>query len=77
MSVKKETEQTRAAVCSILPGKKGEREKKKKGAWGGKKEKKKFLEYAKGMRCLALNEKSAVEKIQRGNFTPAYEAGSE
>lgn len=73
ISVKKETEQTRAAVCSILPG-----GKKREGDWrGGEKKKKKFFECAEGMRCLALNEKSAVEKIQRGNFTPAYEPGSE
>lgn len=30
-----------------------------------------------GHSCLALNEKSTVEKIQRGNFTPAYEQISE
>lgn len=27
--------------------------------------------------AASLNEESAVEKIQRGNFTPAYEQGSE
>lgn len=72
ISVKEETEQTRVAVCSILPVGGGERE-----IGGGGKKKRKFFECAEGMRCLALNEKSAVEKIQRGNFTPAYEPGSE
>lgn len=27
--------------------------------------------------AASLNEKSTVEKIQRGNFTPAYKQGSE
>lgn len=37
---------------------------------------KKDFGCAQGM-AASLNEESAVERIQRGNFTPAYEQGSE
>lgn len=37
---------------------------------------KKDFDYVQGT-AASLNEESAVEKIQRGNFTPAYEQGSE
>lgn len=47
ISVKKETEQTRAAVCSILPG-----GKKREGDWRGKKKKKSFLSAQR--ECAAL-----------------------
>lgn len=37
---------------------------------------KKASDCARGT-AASLNEESAVEEIQRGNFTPAYEQGSE
>lgn len=37
---------------------------------------KKDFDCARGT-AASLNEESAAEKIQRGNFTPAYEHGSE
>lgn len=33
--------------------------------------------YSAQRTAASLNEESAVEKIQRGNFTPAYKQGSE
>lgn len=69
----RDSAKARATVCSILQrglgrGVGGERDRLD----GGEGEKKSFFECAEGTCCLALNEKSAVEKIQRGNFTPAY-----
>lgn len=66
ISVRKETEQTYVAVCSALHKIRG-----RETEGGGK------GFDCRGNGCLTLNEKSAVEKIQRGNFTPAYEQGSE
>lgn len=45
--------------------------------WGYREPPESRVKYMNGHSCLALNEKSTVEKIQRGNFTPAYEQISE
>lgn len=73
ISLKIQTERTYVVVCNMQHVCNMQN---KERFWLCRGNKERFW-LCRGSGCLALNEKSTVEKIQRGNFTPAYEQGSE